>query len=139
MPVAIVDTGPLVAFLDRAEQHHRWVVEQVEELDPPLLVCEPVLAEAMHLLARFPRAQDALFELLENGALSIAFRIEEHVPALLKLHQKYRDRPMSLADACIVRMAEIYERHVVLTLDSDFTVYRKHGRDPLALIYPAQG
>ncbi len=139
MPVAIVDTGPLVAFLDRAEQHHRWVVEQVEELDPPLLVCEPVLAEAMHLLARFPRAQDALFGLLENGALSIAFRIEEHLPALLKLQQKYRDRPMSLADACIVRMAEIYERHVVLTLDSDFTVYRKHGRDPLALIYPAQG
>ncbi len=139
MPVAIVDTGPLVAFLDRAEQHHRWVVEQVEELDPPLLVCEPVLAEAMHLLARFPRAQDALFELLENGALSIAFRIEEHVPALLKLHQKYRDRPMSLADACIVRMAEIYERHAVLTLDSDFTVFRKHGRDPLTLIYPAHG
>ncbi len=139
MPVAIVDTGPLVAFLDRAEQHHRWVVEQVEELDPPLLVCEPVLAEAMHLLARFPRAQDALFGLLENGALSIAFRIEEHVAALLKLHQKYRDRPMSLADACIVRMAEIYERHAVLTLDSDFTVYRKRGRNPLALIYPAQG
>ena len=139
MRVAIVDTGPLVAFLDRAEQHHRWVVEQVEELDPPLLVCEPVLAEAMHLLARFPRAQDALFELLENGALSIAFRIEEHVPALLKLHQKYRDRPMSLADACVVRMAEIYERHAVLTLDSDFTVYRKHGRDALALIYPAHG
>lgn len=139
MPVAIVDTGPLVAFLDRAEQHHRWVVEQVEELDPPLLVCEPVLAEAMHLLARFPRAQDALFELLENGALKIAFRIEEHVPALLKRHRKYRDRPMSLADACIVRMAEIYERHAVLTLDSDFTVYCKHGRDTLALIYPAHG
>ena len=137
MRAAIVDTGPLVAFLDRAEQHHRWVAERVEELDAPLLVCEPVLAEAMHLLARFSRAQDALFGLLENGALTIAFRIEEHVHALLKPHQKYRDRPMSLADACIVRMAEIYERHAVLTLDSDFTVYRKHGRVPLALIHPA--
>jgi uncharacterized protein len=80
----------------------------------------------------------SLFGLLENGALRIAFRIEEHVPALRKLHQKYRDRPMSLADACIVRMTEIYERHAVLTLDSDFTVYRENGRDPLALIYPAQ-
>ena len=56
---AIVDTGPLVAFLDRAEKNHRWVVEQVEELEPPLLVCEPVLAEAMHLLARFSKGQDA--------------------------------------------------------------------------------
>jgi uncharacterized protein len=120
-------------------QHHSWVAERIEELDTPLLVCEPVLAEAMHLLARFSRAHGALFGLLENGALMIAFRIDEHISALRKLHQKYRDRPMSLADACIVRMAEIYERHAVLTLDSDFSVYRKHGRVPLALIHPGGG
>lgn len=138
MRPAIVDTGPLVAFLDRAEQHHRWVVTQVAQLDPPLLVCEPVLAEAMHLLARFYRGQDALFGLLQNGALKIAFRIEDHVAALLGLHRKYRDRPMSLADACIVRMSEVYPRHAVLTLDADFTVYRKHGHEPLALIHPSK-
>jgi predicted nucleic acid-binding protein len=138
MDAAIVDTGPLVAFLDRAERHHRWVAEQIEELEPPLLVCEPVLTEAMYLLARFTRAQDALFGFLENGALRIAFRIDEHVPGLLKLQQKYRDRPMSLADSCVVRMAEIYERHAVLTLDSDFAVYRKYGRIPLTLIHPSQ-
>lgn len=138
MRAAIVDTGPLVAFLDRAERHHRWAADRIEELDTPLLVCEPVLAEAMHLLVRFPRAQDALFGFLENGALRIAFNIDEHVSALRKLHQKYRDRPMSLADACIVRMAEIYEQHVVLTLNSDFAVYRKHGRVPVAFIHPAQ-
>ena len=136
MRAAIVDTGPLVAFLDRAEQNHPWVVARIEELDPPLLLCEPVLAEAMHLLARFSGAQNALFGLLENGALSIAFSIDEHVPTLRKLHQKYRDRPMSLADACIVRMAEICEQHAVLTLDADFSVYRKHGRVPLPLIHP---
>jgi uncharacterized protein len=136
MRAAIVDTGPLVAFIDRAERHHRWVVERIAELEVPLLVCEPVLAEAMHLLARLPRAQDALFGLLENGALRIAFRIEEHVPALRVLHRKYRDRPMSLADACIVRMAELNDRHAVFTLDSDFLIYRKRGRDALALIHP---
>jgi predicted nucleic acid-binding protein len=134
---AIVDTGPLVAFFDRAERHHRWVAERVEELEAPLLVCEPVLTEAIYLLARYSRAQDALFELLQNGALNVGFRIEEHVGALRKLLQKYRDTPMSLADACIVRMAEIHERHAVLTLDSDFSVYRKHGRVPLTLIHPA--
>ena len=139
MAAAIVDTGPLVAFLDRAERHHRWVAERIEELEAPLLVCEPVLAEAMYLLARFSGAQDALFRLLDNGALSIAFRIEENVEALRKLHRKYRDRPMSLADACIVRMAEIHERHAMLTLDSDFSVYRKHGRVSLALIHPTTG
>lgn len=136
---AIVDTGPLIAFIDRAERNHHWVVEQVGELEAPLLVCEPVLTEAMHLLARFSRGQHALFGLLENGALRIGFHIEEHVDALRQLHQKYRDRPMSLADACIVRMTEIYERYAVLTLDSDFTIYRKYGREPLTLIVPAPG
>jgi predicted nucleic acid-binding protein len=134
---AIVDTGPLVAFFDRAERHHRWVTERIEELDAPLLVCEPVLTEATYLLAPYARAQDAMFNLLQNGALSIGFRLEEHLDAVRRLLQKYRDRPMSLADASVVRMAEIHERHAVLTLDSDFAVYRKHGRTPLTLIQPA--
>ena len=136
MRAAIVDTGPLVAFVDRAEQYHQWAIARIEELEAPLLVCEPVLAEAMHLLGRLSRAQDALFGLLENNALRIAFHIEEHLTGLRKLLAKYSDRPMSLADACVVRMAEIYERHAILTLDSDFAVYRKHGKVPLAVIHP---
>jgi predicted nucleic acid-binding protein len=135
---AVVDTGPLAAFFDWAERHHRWVVERIEELEAPLLVCEPVLTEAVYLLARYARAQDALFELLQNGALSITFRIDEHVGALRMLLKKYRDTPMSLADACVVRMAENHEPHVVLTLDADPSIYRKHGRAPLALIHPAE-
>jgi predicted nucleic acid-binding protein len=102
------------------------------------LVCEPVVAEAMHLLANLPRAQDALLGLLENGALSIGLRIREHISAVRKLHKKYHDMPMSLADACVVRMSKLYEHHAVLTLDSHFTVYRKHGRIPLTLIYPEE-
>ena len=135
--LAIVDTGPLVAFFDRAERYNVWVSQRIEEIEAPLLVCEPVLAEAMHLLARHPKAQDAIFELLQNGALSIAFRIAEHIDALHRLLQRYRDTPMSLADACIVRMAEIHEHHAVLTLDSDFAIYRKHRRLPLTVVHPA--
>jgi predicted nucleic acid-binding protein len=96
-----------------------------------------VLTEALYLLARFPKAQDALFGLLQNGALEVAFRLEEHIAALDRLLRKYRDTPMSLADACVVRMAEIHEGHSVLTLDSDFTVYRKHGRVPITLMRPS--
>jgi uncharacterized protein len=134
---AIVDTGPLVAFFDRGERHHRWATERVDELEAPLLVCEPVLTETAYLLARYPKAHDALFDLLQNGALNIQFRIEEQVGEVRRLLQKYRDTPMSLADACVVRMAELHERHAVLTLDSDFLVYRKHGRVPIPLIHPA--
>jgi predicted nucleic acid-binding protein len=133
---AIADTGPLVAYFDRAERNHAWAVERMRELEPPLLVCEPVLVEAMHLLADLPKAQDAVLALLETGVLRVALHVEEHVPALRALHRKYHDRPMSLADACIVRMAELFDEHHVLTLDSDFSVYRKHGRRPLELIQP---
>jgi uncharacterized protein len=77
-----------------------------------------------------------LFGLLQNGALVVAFRLEEHIAALRRLLRKYRDTPMSLADACVVRMAEVHENHFALTLDSDFTVYRKHGRVPISLMHP---
>ena len=137
MPAAIVDAGPLVAFFDRAERHHRWVAARIEELDPPLLVCEPVLAETMYLIAPYSEAQDALLDLLQRGALHVALRIEEHVAAIRGLLRKYRDTPMSLADACIVRMAEIHDDHAVLTLDSDFSIYRKHRRTPITVIHPA--
>lgn len=89
----------------------------------------------MYLLARYPKAQDAVLELIQN--VSVAFRLDEHLGSLRKLLQKYRDTPMSLADACIVRMSEINDRHAVLTLDSDFLIYRKHGRASPMLIHPA--
>jgi uncharacterized protein len=134
---AIVDTGPLVAFFDRAERHHRWIAQPRRGNRS----ATPRLRPGAHRSAISARALSEgtgrLFELLQNGALSIVFRIEEHVGALRRLLQKYRDSPMSLADACVVRMAEIYDRHAVLTLDSDFSVYRKHGRVPLTLIHPA--
>ncbi len=76
---AIVGTGPLVAFLDRSERHHLWVAARVEELNAPLLVCEAVLTEAMYFLVRFAKAQDALFNPLENGALMVAFHLDDNI------------------------------------------------------------
>lgn len=136
MTAAIVDTGALLAFFDDTERYHYWVGERIGELEAPLLVCEPVLAEAMYLFGSDAKSQDAMFDLLQNGALEIAFRLDEHSGAISELIKKYRDTPMSLADACIVRMAELYDRHAVLTLDSDFFVYRKHGRAALPVIHP---
>ena len=134
--LAIVDAGPLIAFFDNAERHHSWVTERIAELETPLLVCEPVLTEASYLLRRNSKAEAALFDLLENGALNVAFRVEEHIGELRRMLKKYHTAPMSLADACVVRMAEIHERHSILTLDSHFAIYRKHGRTPLPLIHP---
>jgi len=133
---AIVDTGPLVAFLDRRERFHTWAVAQIDQLERPLLVCEAVLTEAMFLLRHHPAAQDGILAMLENGALEIGFQLAPHSREIRELRRKYHDRPMSLADACIVRMAELHDRHTVFTIDADFGVYRKHGHEPLTLILP---
>src|SRR5438477_13183010 len=118
MVAAIVDTGPLVAFVDAFEPHHQWVTDQIKVLETPLLVCEPVLTESLHLLKRQSPAQDAVLELVEDGTLIVPFHVRDHIVNLRRLHRKYRDLPMSLADACIVLMAEIHDRHRVFTLDS---------------------
>jgi predicted nucleic acid-binding protein len=133
---AIVDTGPLVALLNRRDPRHDWVNEQLIGLQQPLLICEAVLSETLHIV-RHSRAWRVVFDFIEKGALRVAFEIEDEVPAIRRLHERYADQPISFADACIVRMAEIFNDHAIFTLDSDFFVYRKHGRTPLTLIHPA--
>jgi predicted nucleic acid-binding protein len=123
--------------LDSSERHHAWVVDRIAELEPPLVVCEAVLTETYHLLARYPKALDSCLDMLANGALSAPFAVQDNVREIRALVGRYRNVPMSLADACIVRMAELYDRAAVLTLDSDFLIYRKKGRLPLNVIHPA--
>ena len=136
MRAVIVDTGPLVAALDRRERTHDWVVEQLRAITPPLLVCEPVLTEAAHLVRGRTGATDALLGLLASGALRIAWALDGEVAAVRGLMRKYAGQPMSLADACVVRMAELFDDHEVFTLDADFAVYRTPRNRPIRLIYP---
>lgn len=133
---AIIDTGPLVALLDPDEKYHKWADDQIQKLSGPLLVCESVLTEATFLLKRVPDRQTGVLELLRIGALEIKFSLAENAAAVKVLLDKYHDIGISLADACIVRMTELYPEHPVFTLDSDFHIYRKHGRQSIQLIAP---
>ncbi len=132
----LVDAGPLVAFLDGREAHHAWVVEQFRALRPPLLTCEAVLAETFHLVARLRDGGRRFFELLGTGVVSIEFELLAEQAALAKLVRKYSELPMSLADACLVRMSEIHAGSFVFTLDRHFRIYRKHGRQLIPTIMP---
>jgi predicted nucleic acid-binding protein len=100
----IVDTGALVALLDRADRHHAWAVENFKQLRPPLLTCESVFAEAMHLLQDLPAAVLALIRLHREGLVNAEFSFEDHASAVWRLMEKYSDLPMDFADACLVRM-----------------------------------
>jgi len=134
----IADTGPLVAFLVEAEPRHAWAVEQFKLLPVPLLTCEPVLTEAFHLLTRAREGPRQFFRVLERGILRVDFRLVSDAQALDALIHKYQDLPMSLADACLVRMAERHPTAVVFTLDRHFKIYRKHGRRPIATVMPPE-
>lgn len=132
----LVDTGPLVAALSASDQHHAWVRKVLQDLPSPLWTCEAVLVEACHLLRRSSRGARAPLELLERGALELRFSLADHGQAVRALMERYADLPMSLADASLVRMSELYPQARLLTLDRDFNIYRRHGRDPLAVLMP---
>jgi predicted nucleic acid-binding protein len=132
----IVDTGPLVALLSKRDRHHRWALETFATVKPPALTCEAVLAEAWHLLSGTARGQAALLELIAVGTLAAEFALMPELAAVRRLVTRYRDRPMSLADACLVRLAELYDDAEVITLDWDFSIYRKHGRQIIPLRLP---
>lgn len=132
----LVDTGALVALLDRADSHHAWAVECFKKLRPPLLTCESVLAESTHLLRDLPRSLDALTRLHREGILRVEFGFEAHAPLVWRLMEKYRDVPMDFADACLVRLSELHADCGVWTTDSDFHVYRRRTRQVIPTLCP---
>ena len=132
----IVDAGPLVALLNSRDKHHAWVVQQLGDIQPPMLTCEAMLAEATYLTRTVPGARAALIEMLGEGFLSIGMALADQHSAILAMIRRYTDVPMSLADACLVRLAELYPQSPVLTLDGDFVIYRKNGRQVIQVIRP---
>jgi predicted nucleic acid-binding protein len=129
----IADTGLLVAFANRNDQHHGWAVSVAERVSEPLLTCEAVLAEtAFHL-----QDTGVALALLGEGLIALAFDCRDHLPHLTALAKRYTDRRPDLADLCLIRMSELYPRHSVITVDAhDFRVYRRNKREAIPLLCP---
>ncbi len=134
----LLDSGPLVAFINRRDRFHEWTLEWLDKIQPPLLTCEPALAEACFILQSCPGGSKAVLELLRRGVLEVPFRVEEQVVSIIKKMSKYADLSMSLADACLVCMSELRPEAKIMTLDSDFHIYRRFGRQVIPLITPAK-
>ena len=130
----IVDAGFLVALVSNRDAHHTWAVSQAPKLAPPWLICESAISEAIHLVGR--RGRPAIDILLRRHALVIEFSLSENLESVLKLLEKYSDVPMSLADACLVRMTEILGNPTLLTTDEDFRIYRRNGRQIIPCVAP---
>lgn len=135
----VIDTGPLVALLNRGDRHHGWVREVLDSVEPPIVTCEAVISEACFLLARVRDGQETVLELVSKDILKVDFRMSNEVDALRALMKKFANVPMSLADACLVRMTELQPRSRILTLDSDFRIYRRNRRQVIPTIMRGHG
>jgi uncharacterized protein len=133
----LIDTGPLVALLDRRDAHHDWAKAQVQGVDPPLNTCEAVLAEACFLVSHLPGGPQAVLEMVQQGLVTVGLSLEKEVASVKGLLMRYADVPMALADACMVRLAELNQGSVLLTCDSDFQIYRMNRRSMIPLIIPS--
>jgi uncharacterized protein len=130
---AIADTGLLVAMARDNDQHHDWAADIGEQIEWPALTCEAVLAEtAFHL-----RSSEEVIGMLRDNVVRVAFDCESHLDSLYDLARRYANRHPDLADLCLIRMSELYPRHMVLTTDeADFRVYRRNKREVIPLICP---
>lgn len=134
--VVLLDTGPCVALLSRNDTHHRWALEQFRVFQPPLLSCEPVVAETCFLLKRSGFDPSLALQFIERGVVQVPFVLQEQIGSVSSLFKRYENVPASLADAALIRLAEMTDSPLLLTTDSDFRIYRRHGRQTIPLVTP---
>lgn len=132
----LIDSGAIVAALRHRDQHHAWARAHFESTTEAFATCEAVISESHFLLERARGGKEALYGLLERGIIAVNFSFTGQLADTLRLLRRYRDTPMSFADACLVRMAELDNGAVVFTTDNDFRAYRKNGRQVIPLIMP---
>ena len=132
----ILDTGPLVAFLHAGDQHHAWSRDIMATIAPPLLTCEAVLSETTFLLAPWPKAIAKIGMLIQSGVIEVQSPMGTESSDVFKIMKRYSNVPMSFADACLVSMSEQLPHSRLLTLDSDFEIYRRHRRKKIPLLAP---
>jgi predicted nucleic acid-binding protein len=132
----LIDTGVIVALLDRSERHHPACVETLASLTSPLVTCEAVVAESCYLLRRLPGAAEAVLENVVKGAVRIPFELTGAARQIQRILRKYQDQEIDLADACLIHLAGEVRSGAILTLDSDFDVYRWGGNRPFERLLP---
>ena len=132
----IIDSGPLVAFLNKKDTYHNWALSQFSLLNPPFYTCESVISEVCFLLRNTDNGPQNVFQLIERELIKIQFKLESELTIISSLIDKYNNIPMSLADACLVRMSEQIANSIICTLDSDFKIYRKNKRKIIPILIP---
>jgi len=132
---ALVDTGPIVAMINRADPWHEACVSSFQSLPVPLVTSAAVLTEAFHLLGNRTNDVDAAWRLVRSGAVTVRAITDDDLSSLNSLMSKYRDRPMDFADATLVHLAQRESIQLIFTIDHyDFETYRIEGRKKFRIV-----
>jgi predicted nucleic acid-binding protein len=134
----LLDTGVIVALLDRSEKLHQACADAVQELEAPLITCEAVIAESCYLLRNLAGAPETVIENVAAGIFQVAFQLSREAAGVKQVLRKYRDRKIDLADACLIRLADEFGIGDILTLDQDFAIYR-WGKNKVFRMLPNKG
>ncbi len=132
----ILDTGVLVAILDKSDRYYDWAVKEWRNIAKPGFTCEAVISEACFILKDVYGGKDAVINLVSSGCVEVPFHLKDEVTIVPELMKKYQYVPMSFADACLVRISELISGSSLLTLDSDFRIYRKNKTEIIDVIIP---
>ncbi len=138
MKPVLLDTGVIVALLDRSERQHEACAEVIRELEAPLITCEAVITESCYLLRNLAGAAGAVIDNVAAGIFQVPFQLSREAASVKQVLRKYRDRQIDLADACLIRLADEFGTADILTLDRDFAVYR-WGRNKAFQMLPSRG
>ena len=123
MKPVLLDTGVIVALLDRSESFHRTCAQTVREVEAPLVTCEAVITESCYLLRNLSGASGAVIENIAAGIFQVPFQLSRDTAGVRQVMQKYKDRKIDLADACLIHLADEFGTADILTLDRDFAIY----------------
>lgn len=130
----LADATAIVGVLSSRDQHSVQASAWFKSLDKPLYTCEAVITEVLFLVKQDSEGRQRALGFLEDGILRIGFDLADELEAVRYLMKKYDSVPMSLADACLVRMSEMRGNSEILTFDQDFRIYRKFGRQIIPVI-----
>jgi len=134
MKPTLLDTGVIVALLDRSERHHARCVATMEGFERPLVTCEAVIAESCYMLRGLPGAPETVLQNVERGVFQIPFQLSRSAAPVRSIMRKYRDLPADFADACLIHLAEELDTGDILTLDGDFQLYRWRRNRPFCFL-----
>ena len=134
MKPVLLDTGFIVALLDRSENFHKTCARTVREVEAPLVTCEAVITESCYLLRNLSGASEAVIGNIAAGIFQVPFQLSRDIAGVKQVLRKYKDRKIDLADACLIRLADQFGTGDILTLDQDFAIYRWGRNKPFRVL-----